>query len=104
MAITLKASSDGRINILFGYDENRINQIKKVEGYKWNTNQKVWSIPCNEKGIKALVLAFHDEVFILHPSIMKLESGAVIRSQLKENLMNQNNYMNSLKNELILKR
>jgi len=43
-----------RIEIAFPYNPDHIAKIKAIEGYRWHTEDKCWSLPYSElKGLLA---------------------------------------------------
>ncbi|MCR1935525.1 hypothetical protein ACQX0N_12175 [Clostridium tepidum] len=61
---------DDRLYVVFNYTPDRVKRIKKIEGHKWNTIEKHWSIPNNKEVIDKIVLTFYDEEVMLDASLI----------------------------------
>lgn len=63
-----------RISLSFGYDENLIMIVKKIEGARWSSLMKFWHIP-DSGNIKGNLLdAFRGQAFVDYSSLDKVEA------------------------------
>ncbi len=63
-----------RISLSFGYDENLIRIVKKIEGARWSSLMKFWHIP-DSSNIKGNLLdAFRGQAFVDYSSLDKVEA------------------------------
>lgn len=63
-----------RISLSFGYDENLIRIVKKIEGARWSSLMKFWYIP-DSSNIKGNLLdAFRGQAFVDYSSLDKVEA------------------------------
>ncbi|MGO5075704.1 hypothetical protein ACTQ4K_17575 [Clostridium sporogenes] len=70
IVISKEKDDDDRLYVTFNYTHNRVERIKKIEGYKWNAIKKHWSIPNNRETIDKIVLTFYDEEVMLDASLI----------------------------------
>jgi len=72
-----------RIEISFPYNPHYIAKIKTIEGYKWHSEAKCWSLPYSE--LKGLLTLFGEEKLDIDPSAwldeMRMEQVARRYSQ-----------------------
>lgn len=51
MSIAIRAFGTGEFSLSVPYDRSIIAGLKKVSGYKWNVNEKLWSFPDTQKNL-----------------------------------------------------
>lgn len=61
MTIRLERESEREIRVYFPYSENRVKNIKTVQGRKWIPEKRCWSIPDTPESIKKLLTLFSGE-------------------------------------------
>lgn len=61
MTIRLERESEREIRVYFPYSENRVKNIKTVQGRKWIPEKRCWSIPDTPESIKKLLTLFSNE-------------------------------------------
>ncbi|WML34333.1 site-specific tyrosine recombinase/integron integrase [Clostridium sp. OS1-26] len=52
---------ENELIITFTYSTERINKIKSIKGYRWNPNEKEWSVPFCDENINILKNIFRNE-------------------------------------------
>jgi site-specific recombinase XerD len=55
------SKSKNELVITFDYSAERICKIKNIKGYRWNNNQKEWSVPFSNENISKLKSLFKNE-------------------------------------------
>ena len=64
MAIYIKRGKGNCIEIRFEYSLEKIKKIKLIKGYKWNGEEKYWSIPYSSEAYKSLTKLFCEEEMV----------------------------------------
>jgi integrase/recombinase XerD len=64
MSIYIRRGKGNSIEVRFAYSLERIKKIKLIKGYKWNAEEKYWSIPYSSVSYKSLITIFSNEVII----------------------------------------
>lgn len=60
MSVYIDKSNDSLV-IKFDYSPERIAKIKTICGYKWDTSEKVWTIPHTDENLEALKKLYKNE-------------------------------------------
>lgn len=60
---------DKELKISFAYSVDRIMNIKKLNGYRWDPHQKAWFIPYSKDSLMKLEKLFLDEEIIMELQI-----------------------------------
>jgi integrase/recombinase XerD len=64
-----------RAKLVFGYDENLINLVKKIPGCKWSRTMKCWHIPDEPAVVKKLLDHFKGIAWIDYSALKKNEGN-----------------------------
>ena len=59
--VDIFTSADGRIAIKFYYDKELIKEIKKIPGYRWDADVKVWTLPYKKENFLHVLKIFKDK-------------------------------------------
>lgn len=78
--ISIFSENDEKILVKLPYCEERIKQIKKIQGYRWHIDKKYWSIPYSEENVLLLAGIFSDCIS---------DSKLHLSDEFKELILNQ---------------
>jgi hypothetical protein len=56
--VTIKADGQGRLLVTFPYSEARVEQMRRIPGRRWLSEQKMWSVPDSPEARAALTEIF----------------------------------------------
>ena len=52
---------ENELAVSFNYSQERIDKVKSIKGYKWNANDKIWTIPFTEGNLILIKELFKSE-------------------------------------------
>ncbi len=67
MSIRITKGENGQVLVIFPYNQELVKKIRSVEGRRWHSDKKYWSIPHTEKALLELAKAFTGEQIIADP-------------------------------------
>lgn len=101
--VKIFTTADNRIAVKFQYNKELINEIKKISGYRWESNEKRWTLPYRKENIFHLLKIFKDN---------KIEIDSILRAKYLGRQIENKKYLlttyidqiiSEVKKELILR-
>lgn len=67
--VKIGEAASGRITVTFPYDPAHVDKIKTIEGRRWHSEERYWSVPCSDGIVEELVSLFRGVEICLEPSL-----------------------------------
>lgn len=97
--IRIGKALDGRITMTLPYNPDYISKVKKINGYRWNPDERCWSVPYSDDNIETILSMFSGEKVIIDTSLFmghlkrELTSRKYSQKTIKSYTHNNNEFL-----------
>ncbi len=67
--VKITKGQSGEVKVTLPYNPVHIENLKEIEGHRWNPEQKCWVFPCSDDVVKKILVLFKDENIWIDPSL-----------------------------------